>query len=737
MKKVKENISITIIVILVLLSSILVGTPLYESNIQPVYIASGLFSILYYILKREKILQDKIDICVCLLAFSTLIPLIFNTCASVQGTIYSIMKYFCILNIFLITKHECKKNPRYKHIILNTIIISILVLCIFGLDEINGNYLKGLKREIGYKITSEKELRIGSLFSYANAMAITAVAGIFICIGYVFYNKNIKIKLIYLAISIVMLITMILTYSRLVLLIFGLMSIIYFLILFIKYNLKEKINRKVILASILILVGIIIYIIIGLQIPSKLILKEKYQKRLFNIEGETEYKIEFDIEAKSNIEENFIMKIVERNGHLDEVNSIEMKFDNYKGKKEIDLKTHKDTTSIYIYINREKSDGTFIINNMIINGEEEVINYKILPTNLVFKIQEISLKQKSAWERIVFIKDAFKEIKESWVLGQGGNAWRTVQLEVQQYNYYSKEVHSFPTQIFLENGIIGFIACLGIGIYVIKTIYKEIKNPETDIIKISSILAVTTVLAHNIFDFSMSFFYVVLIVFLIIVTLETEEKEQNKKTNIYQKIIKTVIIMVTIGSIYVSSIEMHYENNSNIIVLDYGETEVEFYEKYQILIPFNYEINMKKYAALVKEKTNNNEKIEETLKKIIKFEKYKTSNINLNNIYLYVKAILETKNNVNNKLDYCLEYINETQEFGKYKPEIQIVRLNRLRDIVTLLENKNEKQYAQKFEEQLNKEIIEKEKYILDYENCRYPEEKVKEYKEFIQKFEY
>ena len=37
----------------------------------------------------------------------------------------------------------------------------------------------------------------------------------------------------------------------------------------------------------------------------------------------------------------------------------------------------------------------------------------------------ISLKNKSAWERLNFINDAVKLIKENWLCGMGGNAWRT------------------------------------------------------------------------------------------------------------------------------------------------------------------------------------------------------------------------------------------------------------------------------------------------------------------------
>lgn len=133
MKKIIKHINIAIIILIIMASTMLIGTPVFESNIYIVYVASGLYSIIYFtyqIIKKQKIEISKIDICIYAIAITSIIPLIFKTYTSLSGTIDVILKYFCILSLYIITKNECKKEPQYIDVILNTLIISILILCI-------------------------------------------------------------------------------------------------------------------------------------------------------------------------------------------------------------------------------------------------------------------------------------------------------------------------------------------------------------------------------------------------------------------------------------------------------------------------------------------------------------------------------------------------------------------------------------------------------------------------------
>ena len=143
---------------------------------------------------------------------------------------------------------------------------------------------------------------------------------------------------------------------------------------------------------------------------------------------------------------------------------------------------------------------------------------------------------------------------------------------------------------------------------------------------------------------------------------------------------------------------------------------MDFFEKYYNLIPQNPQVNEKmNYFLSIEESIENGKKRKEILKNILKYEKFSNANLNLENVYYYIKLSIEDEN-VDESLNFALKYIIDTENFSRYKAEFQISRLRNLKRIVELLYNENELEYAQKFNEQFTKEICEKEKFILDYQ---------------------
>jgi len=729
LKNVEKQFAIIMISIIILLSTISIRLDLSGNNVHYMYITIGIFSFLYYICNRGRIVHDKIDFWVAILSFSTLIPLIFKSYISLSQTIYGIIKYFAMLNMFLIVKNECKKSSKRKHIILNIIIITILFLCIIGLDEIGKNYLKNFKNFMGFLNLGLKENRIGSLFCYANTIAIVAGAGVFLCIGYVFNSKKIISKIIYTFLSIIMFVTMVLTYSRLAFIVFGVVTLVFVLILCKKYKVKEKTNKKVILTIGVIAIFAVIYLIIGMQISDNLIVKKSYMKKIFEVQPSTDYVFSFDINSVSNEGEKFTIEIIEKNEYLDKVKTTKKTFGTFSGQKEIKIQTKEDTTAIYIKIKNKSKEGTLKINNLYINNEEVILKYKLLPTKIVDKIMQTSLGQKSAWQRFVFIKDAFKQINENWLFGLGGNAWRTVQLESQEYSYYAKEVHSFPTQIFLENGIIGFIACIAIGVSVLKILYKETKREKIDLFRISIIMAILSIFLHSIFDFNMSFFYVLLIVFLMIAVLEDKRTEKQEKNKFAQVIIKIFLIIMSSIIAYTMAVEIYFNNNTQVITTNKEWDAVRIFDTYYKLIPFNEEVKKQKYRALQSDADTKPQQLQETLKEIIEEEKNNISNTDLDNIFDFVRISIKCKENIKENMEFALEYIYSTENHNIYNPDRQIERFRNLKRIIELLTESRHQEYVDMFKEQLTKEIEEKKDEILDYNKGRYKKEGVKYYK--------
>lgn len=727
-KSFKENIAIIIIVLLVIMSTLLVGTPIEEDNVFLVYIVFGIFSVFYFfikLIKKDKISINKLDILIGLLVFSAFMPLIGNSFSSLSNTIYGIIKYFVLFINYIIVKNECKKNTKYIDIIINTIIFSILFLCIIGIDEINFNILENFKKVIGYKYIQYDEIRIGSLFSYPNTMAAVCGVGIFLCLRNIFKSNKRTIKVIYSLMLLFMLITLALTYSRLAFIIFTFIVIIFVLILLKKYKIREKINKRVTITIGSFILVLVVYVLIGINIPKKVEVEDEYQKIIYSVEENKDYEFKFDITAKSD-KGLFSISITEKNKYFDDINKTEESFGDFEGEKIINIHTKEDTAVIYINIKNENKNSEFIINKAEINNEKFILEYKLLPTNVVDKISNISFSNKSAWERFEFVTDAFKIIKENWIFGVGYNAWQTMQYEVQDYNYYSQEVHNFLIQIFLENGIIGFISCIGMFIYIISKAYKEIKKENIDISKISYLLGIIFLIIHSLFDFNMSFFYVSLITFILISIISSKEKEE-KEIKINGAILYVTFITISIFAIYVTIVKSNFSKENEMLKVNSVRTEEVIFSEYNKLLPFDSEVRNRYYKALDNEEDNNVIEIENVLKKNILAERYDVNNLDLTNFVEYIKSMQDENN-----IDFIVDYIKETKEYFKYQPELQMLRFNNMIETIEVLETKNIT--TNELKEQLKEELEYKERYILDYQKCRYIKEKVEEYK---QKLEY
>ena len=76
MKALIKNFNKIFIITIILLATFLIGTPINESNVYPLYIALSLYTIIFYvikIIKKEKIELNALDIAVIVLAFSAII----------------------------------------------------------------------------------------------------------------------------------------------------------------------------------------------------------------------------------------------------------------------------------------------------------------------------------------------------------------------------------------------------------------------------------------------------------------------------------------------------------------------------------------------------------------------------------------------------------------------------------------------------------------------------------------
>lgn len=549
--------------------------------------------------------------------------------------------------------------------------------------------------------------------------------GVFLSIGYIWKSKKIRTKIIYGISALIMLVTMILTYSRFVYIMFALAMLIYGIILCKKYKIKEKITKKKLAIIGIIIIVAITYIAIGLNIPTKLEIGSSYQKIMYTAKPNEKYKFTFDIESKAEGEqEPFIIKITEKNKYFDEVKMEAIKFGSYTGTKEIEIETDKDTSVIYINIEKREENSTITVNNAKLNDKQIILKYKILPTNIVQKVQGISLKNKSLWERTTFIKDGIKSVKNDWLFGLGGQAWKTIQYKVQSYNYYAEEMHSFPIKVLMENGILGFIASIGIFVYLIKMLIKECKKDQLNMANISIIIGTILILLHSLIDFDLSFFYCLLIVELIISVLSS--KEEGKVIKFSSNVIYVIILIASIIGIHSGTVQICYKKEIEKVEIASKEEE-RVLAKYYKAIPYSKTVK-DRYNLNVKNDVTNDDR-QKLMEDVIKNEKYENTNVGLENIYVYIVNNYEKTE----ALEKSLQYIIKTEDFYNYSIDNQVMRLNNFKNIINFLNEKNITDYKEKFENQFTKEIEEKDKYLEDYGKCRTNEKTIESFKEYIE----
>lgn len=366
MKKLQNNKQIILAILLgiiIFLSGILIGSPV-RNNVRFVYILIDVLAIIYILekgIKKEKIINDKMDIFILILCLSSCIPIIFGTYTSLSDSISFVLKYSSIFLAYLVTKDIVRNNKKVANYLIYVILFIGVILVILGIDRLTYHFFKPAVEFLGITNAYQGEIRLTSLFSYANSFAAMTACGIFLALGQSLKTNKTVIKGINQAIIFIFLVGLVLSLSRMMFLVMGIISIIYIFLnkgkekkleilenlistgilaviystifmkllasgnyigiwvsfvglallsftiaLFFKYiNIKLlKIQKRTFIKiSIIGIIGVIIILIILIKTPENLVLfntensEKKVERHLSNIKGEEKYLFKFEIDA--------------------------------------------------------------------------------------------------------------------------------------------------------------------------------------------------------------------------------------------------------------------------------------------------------------------------------------------------------------------------------------------------------------------------------------------------------
>ncbi|MDG0811802.1 O-antigen ligase family protein [Cohnella rhizosphaerae] len=140
----------------------------------------------------------------------------------------------------------------------------------------------------------------------------------------------------------------------------------------------------------------------------------------------------------------------------------------------------------------------------------------LFPTFISDRLGDVSYKTQSVYERLTMYKDAFSLWKTAPMLGGGGGAWDASYQTYQSYPYLSNKTHSYPMQLLVETGALGFLLYLLLiaGVfYVFYKFYRKASHTQR-LNYVPFYLIALTILVHSLIDFEMSYGLNVILVYL-------------------------------------------------------------------------------------------------------------------------------------------------------------------------------------------------------------------------------
>lgn len=229
MKKVTD-ITYVLVGIFLMLSNILFD----NNNIYYRYVqASGLIiTIIYFVIrifkKRTiKLIKNKLDVFMCVLTFSTVIPVLTNTYVTLYGSISMILQYMYALAIYFLLREMSQESPKLVQCIYNIFIITIVLLIFIGIDAMTTQLLSDVLEKINIRILQNGENRLATVVGYPNTIAALVASAMFLNLYQSLKVTKYEIKSIYQMVNTIFIIAIILTYSKGIFLILPLILVIY------------------------------------------------------------------------------------------------------------------------------------------------------------------------------------------------------------------------------------------------------------------------------------------------------------------------------------------------------------------------------------------------------------------------------------------------------------------------------------------------------------------------------
>ncbi|GIM45668.1 hypothetical protein DNHGIG_12170 [Collibacillus ludicampi] len=170
---------------------------------------------------------------------------------------------------------------------------------------------------------------------------------------------------------------------------------------------------------------------------------------------------------------------------------------------------------------RQWKFGAFGFGSVLVVIAVALIMKHGLPQNFVQRITSINLQQFSVVQRFLFYRDGLKILSEHPLFGAGPNAWEALWQRYQSYPYTSRQSHSYLIDIIMSVGVVGFllfIAMIVCTLWVAIRIYRK-QHVRNRLITDGLIISLLGLLAHGAIDFDFSYGTINFLMWLLIALL--------------------------------------------------------------------------------------------------------------------------------------------------------------------------------------------------------------------------
>lgn len=562
--KIKENLGMLLLLATIVTFNVIIGAKEKGLRVLPISILlAGIvvfLSILRIKNKKQGIeegifFKSKVDYFVLAFMLITTLPLIFHTYVSYSDTVEFIMKHFFIYAVYILARNVTKDKRQINCIIVTTLISSLIPIFLH-IDYLSKQYLLGFIEWLD--IIYQKRTMFEGTFGYGNTEAIYSAFCIFLAIHRFKENKNKILKVIDVIYILFLIYIIWLAEAQTTLILLCITVFVYFVLEYKERIIKHK--KKIIIGASLGLCIVAVYLAIALNTPKTIVANNEdiVEKIYYRFKQNTTYTLELDYEIQclnqSKKDEKLQMDLLQYGKYFIERIIVKSEIDPNSNKYTLEFTPTVDTKYVKFKIYNDYY-GIIKINNVCINGEKQIVEYKYIPNKIGDTLTKFLTCGKSLEQRFYMYKDSLKIAKDSPIIGNGGNTWRVVSKAVEEYKVALKETHSYFFELLINYGIVGVVAFLSLVIYFFIKIFKQCKNDEEKRKeKLEIVLGLFMILFHSItFDFHMAFMLIQILVYIYMAILLYDVKEmkdiKTKKYNIVDYVI--IIFLVFILSLYI------------------------------------------------------------------------------------------------------------------------------------------------------------------------------------------